>query len=150
MWTGATQVQDWKRNFVLLLVLALASLWRRTCEPGRRNAGTQAQEKWKYFLSADKQTNASSPALTDTQDADGIFTCVWPCAYAHITHVNVSVLMLASYVWTSWKTKVIASQPLFGSSMHGAEVSTGRLNQLLRYCIPGFRVFRLLLVLSIT
>ena len=33
----------------------------------------QAQEKWKYFLSADKKTNGSSPTLTDTQDGNRIW-----------------------------------------------------------------------------
>ena len=106
-----------KRNF-FLLVFVLVSLCR-TCESGQFK-----HKRNKYFSSADKQTNVSSP--TDTQDGDGNCTCVglvlicvaWLsgegvgrggvtgasaragvlCSYAYRTCVSVLVLMLASYM----------------------------------------------------
>ena len=68
------------------------------------SAGTSTREKGVFFLSADKQTNVSSPTLTVTQDGDGNWgetlrlrvslclclshSCEHPCTYACIVRVN--------------------------------------------------------------
>ena len=59
---------------------------------GTMQAQAQTQEKWKYFLSVGKQTNVAS------QIKEKHCTCIYPCAYAYITRVNILVLIMLTFM----------------------------------------------------
>ena len=85
---GRHKCKHKKRNFYLLVLVPVLASLCHICEWDNTSTST-VQEKRKYFLLANEQTNVASPTLTVTQDGNGdrgktlrLWTSL--CLYLHL------------------------------------------------------------------
>ena len=91
---ASTSTSIRKRNYFLLLHHYVVCVNWDNCKHKRKRNGS-------IFLSVGKQTNVAS------QNKEKHCTCVYPCAYAYITRVNILVLIMLTFM-----VMLVSYQPL--------------------------------------